>query len=102
MTCFFWFESTEVLKAAAKYRSNPNIQVKRHAVEALPRAIFTNWVQNILNTTQVTRNVIFLALLFIYRLKTLNPAVRGRPGSEYRLLTVALMLGNKCMCPKGA
>ncbi|KAF3770045.1 hypothetical protein M406DRAFT_354229 [Cryphonectria parasitica EP155] len=24
-----------------------------------------------------------------------NPSVRGRPGSEYRLLTVALMLGNK-------
>lgn len=48
-----------------------------------------------LSTTQVTQNVILLALLFIYRLKKLNPQVKGKPGSEYRLLTVALMLGNK-------
>jgi hypothetical protein len=43
----------------------------------------------------VAQNVVLLALLFIHRLKKLNPAVRGKPGSEYRLLTVALMLGNK-------
>ena len=33
--------------------------------------------------------------MFIYRLKSFNPTVKGKPGSEYRLLTVALMLGNK-------
>lgn len=43
----------------------------------------------------VAQNVVILALLFIYRLKKLNPIVKGKPGSEYRLLTVALMLGNK-------
>lgn len=52
-----------------------------------------------LSTTQVTQNVILLALMFVYRLKMTNPSVRGRPGSEYRLLTVALMLGNKCKFP---
>jgi len=54
------------------------------------------WVTTILSTTQVTQNVIILALLFIYRLKTQNTTVKGKLGSEYRLLTVALMLGNKC------
>lgn len=49
----------------------------------------------LLSTTQVTQNVILLALMFIYRLKSFNPTVKGKPGSEYRLLTVALMLGNK-------
>lgn len=49
----------------------------------------------ILSTTLVAQNVVLLALLFIYRLKKLNPSVKGKPGSEYRLLTVALMLGNK-------
>lgn len=39
--------------------------------------------------------MVLLALLFIRRLKNLNPTVKGKPGSEYRLLTVALMLGNK-------
>lgn len=43
----------------------------------------------------MAQNVVLLALLFIYRLKKLNPTVQGKPGSEYRLLTVALMLGNK-------
>lgn len=47
--------------------------------------------------TQVSQNVILLALMFIYRLKRLNPGVKGKVGSEFRLLTVALMLGNKCM-----
>ena len=49
-----------------------------------------------MTTTQVAQNVILLALMFIYRLKQINPSVKGKPGSEYRLLTVALMLGNKC------
>jgi hypothetical protein len=94
MTCLFWFESVEVIRAAKK------VQPRTEFIPALtsyarPEPGFTKWVSGILSTTQVTQNVIVLALLFIYRLKMANPAVRGRPGSEYRLLTVALMLGNK-------
>ena len=63
--------------------------------EALPATGFTKWVTTILSTTQVTQNVILLAMLFIHRLKMQNPTVQGKLGSEYRLLTVALMLGNK-------
>ncbi len=69
--------------------------VRRLTENALASAHFKKWVQSVLTTTQVTQNVILLALMFIYRLKVANPTVRGRPGSEYRLLTVALMLGNK-------
>ena len=64
--------------------------------EAKPTMGFRKWVTTILSTTQVSQNVIILALMFIYRLKKLNPTVKGKAGSEYRLLTVALMLGNKC------
>jgi hypothetical protein len=53
-------------------------------------------VHTVLSTTQVNENVVLLALMFIYRLKFANPTVKGQPGSEYRLLTIALMLGNKC------
>ena len=49
----------------------------------------------ILSTTQVGKNVILLALMFIYRLKKFNPGVSGKRGSEFRLLSIALMLGNK-------
>lgn len=64
---------------------------------AIPHPEFLAWVATVLNTTQVSLNVVLLALLFVHRLKKLNPAVQGRPGSQYRLFTVALMLGNKCM-----
>ena len=63
-----------------------------------PCPAYLKWVHSILSTTQVTQNVILLALLFVYRLKKTNPKVNGNPGSEYRLLTVALMLSNKCRC----
>ena len=64
--------------------------------DATPTTGFLKWVTTILSMTQVSQNVVLLALLFIHRLKKLNPAVKGKTGSEYRLLTIALMLGNKC------
>jgi len=67
--------------------------------EAIPTIGFQKWVTTILSTTQVSQNVILLALLFIYRLKKFNPGVRGKKGSEFRLMTIALMMGNKCMGP---
>ena len=77
----------------APYLSRPLPQL---SPDAVPSAGFKKWVTTVLSTTQVAQNVILLALLFIYRLKKLNPTVKGKAGSEYRLLTVALMLGNKC------
>lgn len=98
MTCLFWFESIEELKKAESIRSRqPNASIQRLPALAKPHEQFRKWVYNVLSTTQVTQNVILLALLFIYRLKMSTPQIKGRAGSEYRLLTVALMLGNKCM-----
>lgn len=95
VTCLFWFENSstlqQVLDAGSLHPTQPL------APDAIPTTGFRKWVTTILTTTQVAPNVILLALLFIYRLKNSNPKVKGRPGSEYRLLTVALMLGNKCM-----
>ncbi|KAJ5682369.1 hypothetical protein N7462_005534 [Penicillium macrosclerotiorum] len=91
MTCLFWFEKTPKLQS---------IEDRRHDVpclvaEAFPTYGFQKWVAAILSTTQVSQNVILLALLFIYRLKKFNAGVKGKKGSEFRLMTVALMLGNK-------
>lgn len=95
LTCLFWFETTDTLRKAEDWTPNSS-PIQRLARDAIPTGGFLKWVLTILSTTQVTPNVILLALLFIYRLKTLNPTVKGKAGSEYRLLTVALMLGNKC------
>ncbi|KAL5356838.1 cyclin-domain-containing protein [Aspergillus floccosus] len=91
MTCLFWFENTMKLKAIEE-RLNPPLFL---VPESIPSANFQKWVTNILSTTQVSQNVVLLALLFIYRLKETNASVRGKKGSEYRLMTIALMLGNK-------
>ncbi|THC92996.1 hypothetical protein EYZ11_007530 [Aspergillus tanneri] len=91
MTCLFWFESTAKLRAIEEHL-NPVLSL---VPEAIPSAGFQKWVTNILSTTQVSHNVILLALLFVYRLKKFNSGVRGKKGSEYRLVTIALMLGNK-------
>lgn len=94
MTCLFWFENSSTLKQVLDTNS-PQLPLQPLAPDAIPTTGFRKWVATILTTTQVAQNVILLALLFIYRLKNTNPTVKGKPGSEYRLLTVALMLGNK-------
>lgn len=94
ITCLFWFESSDLLQQvedSPAHLNPPRSLVK----DAMPTTGFRKWVTTILSTTLVAQNVVLLALLFVYRLKKLNPAVKGKPGSEYRLLTVALMLGNK-------
>ncbi|KAJ5985780.1 hypothetical protein N7499_007928 [Penicillium canescens] len=91
MTCLFWFEKTSKLQAIED-RQHP---VPSLVAEAMPTPGFQKWVATILSTTQVSQNVILLALLFIYRLKKFNSGVKGKKGSEFRLMTVALMLGNK-------
>ena len=101
ITCLFWFESAATLKRAEESPSLDGTVVKSLAPDAFPTMGFLKWVTTILSTTQVTQNVILLALLFIHRLKKFNPGVSGKKGSEYRLLTIALMLGNKCKVESG-
>lgn len=96
LAALFWFESIQVIEFAEKIRTiPPGAPIRRISESGRATRGFKRWVQSVLSTTQVTQNVILLALLFIYRLKMINPGVKGRQGSEYRLFTVALMLGNK-------
>lgn len=92
MTCLFWFESSAKLATIEGCRN----AYASLGPDAVPSAGFQKWVTSILSTTQVGQNVVMLALLFIYRLKKFNTGVRGKRGSEFRLMTIALMLGNKC------
>lgn len=91
MNCLFWFETTARLNAI----ENNQDPVQTLAPGVIPTLDFQNWVVTVLWTTQVSHNVILLGLMFIYRLKQSNSAIKGKSGSEFRLLTIALMLGNK-------
>jgi hypothetical protein len=92
VTCLFWFESFTTLKQVLDNNSS-QLPIQALVPDAIPKSKFRKWLTTVLGVTQVSQNVILLALLFIYRLKQNNPTVK--PGSEYRLLTVALMLSNK-------
>ncbi|KAL9125555.1 MAG: hypothetical protein Q9217_005254 [Psora testacea] len=95
ITCLFWFEASVTLTLVEDARYPLPTPTSPLVPEAMPTTGFRKWVTTILSMTQVSQNVILLALMFIYRLKKLNPGVKGKIGSEFRLLTVALMLGNK-------
>lgn len=96
VAALFWFESPQTFETAEKIRTlPPNAAIARLSANAVATSDFKKWVMNIVDATKITQNVALLALLYIYRLKMANPSVKGRPGSEFRLLTVALMLGNK-------
>lgn len=94
ITCLFWFESSDTLEYAESLPCG-TIPDRGLNPDAIPSIGFRKWVTTVLSTTQVGKNVILLALMFIHRLKKFNRSVSGKRGSEFRLLTIALMLGNK-------
>ncbi|KAJ9602948.1 hypothetical protein H2200_012728 [Cladophialophora chaetospira] len=94
ITSLFWFETSSTLQYAENLAEDAPVN-RALLPDALPSVGFRKWVTTIISTTQVGKNVILLALMFIYRLKRFNPSVSGKRGSEFRLLTIALMLGNK-------
>ena len=77
MNCLFWFETTARLNAI----ENNKDPVQTLALGAIPTLDFENWVVTVLSTTQVSCNIILLGLIFIYRLKQSNSAIKGKSGS---------------------
>lgn len=55
--------------------------------------ILTGGIIQILHATQLSESVVMLSLKFIAMLLQKHPHIQGAEGSEYRLFTVALMLG---------
>ncbi|WEW61704.1 hypothetical protein PRK78_007197 [Emydomyces testavorans] len=80
ITCLFWFANASKLKQIEDGASSPYYSTLPLDPESMPSIGFRKWMITILSTTQVSRNVVLLALLFIYRLKKFNPSVRGKRG----------------------
>ncbi|PWN53110.1 hypothetical protein IE53DRAFT_213407 [Violaceomyces palustris] len=66
-----------------------------NSLRLAPTPRFKTFVRDMLNTTQVSNSVVILALMYIHRLKSKHPELRGQEGSEFRLFVTALMLANK-------
>jgi hypothetical protein len=93
MVCFLWFEPTAIVDYAASFREHP--QLNALANDSVPSPDFVDFCSRVIKTTQVSKEVAILSLLFIHRLRVRNPGVEGKSGSQWRIFTIALMLGNK-------
>ncbi|KAK9461219.1 cyclin-domain-containing protein, partial [Lipomyces oligophaga] len=89
MSCLFWFTPSQTLVHCSSSSQLILLPV------CVPTPEFRAFVSAILSRTQVSRSVVALALLYIYRLKLKSPAIVGTPGSEYRIFTTGLVLANK-------
>src|SRR5271154_4207337 len=95
MVCLLWFEPISVLDYAG---SSPEpSQITPLADDSIPGHDFVDFCTRVIRTTAVSKEVALLGLLFIHRLRLRNPNVEGKSGSQWRIFTIALMLGNKIL-----
>ena len=115
MICYLWFSSSlgpsssrhrsaRARRAAAAAASSSSPSSPRyHSLSNSRTAVlqfsasrdFVQFMQKLLETTQVSQSVIVLSIYYIYRLKERNEFSVGQPGSEFRVAVVALMMANK-------
>jgi hypothetical protein len=94
MACFLWFEPWNVLEFVESYGEQAG-QLQPLADNTIPSTEFIDFCTQVIKTTAVSKEVALLGLLFIHRLRQKVPDVQGKSGSEWRIFTIALMLGNK-------
>lgn len=111
MVCYLWFSNTlgahksspHRVRSARRSRASHSppgppsglSDASTAALQFTPSSQFVNFMQKLLQTTQVSQSVIVLSLRYVYRLKEENHFTNGQPGSEFRVAVVALMMANK-------
>lgn len=97
MVCYLWFSpppsSTSPSLPSPPY--SPEIPAPTSALQLAPSPAFVQFMQKLLETTQVSQSVIVLSLHYIWRLKERNRFTTGLQGSEFRIAVSALMMANK-------
>ncbi|KAH7925695.1 hypothetical protein BV22DRAFT_1088581 [Leucogyrophana mollusca] len=104
MICYLWFSSSLSSTARRLVASSqqtpsppysPEIPAATSALQFAASPTFVQFMQKLLETTQVSQSVIVLSLHYIFRLKERNRFTAGLPGSEFRIAVAALMMANK-------
>lgn len=111
MVCYLWFSNTLGAHKSSPHHVRPGRRTRTShspsdppsglsdastaALQFAPSTQFVNFMQKLLQTTQVSQSVIVLSLRYVYRLKEENHFTNGQPGSEFRVAVVALMMANK-------
>ncbi|KAA1468359.1 hypothetical protein DENSPDRAFT_833625 [Dentipellis sp. KUC8613] len=102
MICYLWFSrSSSTPSPTTRLNHSPPLTYFPHRnpktawLQFSVSSVFVQFMQKLLETTQVSQSVIVLSLHYIYRLKTHNAVTIPCPGSEFRVAVAGLMLANK-------
>jgi hypothetical protein len=97
MVCYLWF-ATNATSSPRRRHPPYFVPESNSSTASLQFSVSPNFVQfmqKVLETTQVSQSVIVLSLHYIYRLKERNRLTNGESGSEFRVAVAALMMANK-------
>ncbi|KAK0475158.1 cyclin-domain-containing protein [Armillaria novae-zelandiae] len=89
MICYLWFASSP---PTSPFLNRP---AAASNLQLVATPTFVQFMQKLLETTQVSHSVIVLSLHYIYRLKDRNNGTPAQAGSEFRIAVAALMMANK-------
>ncbi|TFK48047.1 hypothetical protein OE88DRAFT_1665098 [Heliocybe sulcata] len=110
MICYLWFANNSAPASKSSLGSTrardhspcassppyiPQSNPQTASLQLVASPAFVNFMQKLLETTQVSQSVIVLSLHYIYRLKERNRFTNGQQGSEFRVAVAALMMANK-------
>jgi hypothetical protein len=99
MICYLWFSTSSPEQSyptpnnSPPYLHRPSSSTSTLQLVATPT--FVQFMQKLLETTQVSQSVIVLSLHYIYRLKERNRFTPAQSGSEFRIAVAGLMMANK-------
>lgn len=100
MICYLWFASSPPAEESYPSPTNsppflPRLSAHTTSLQLTASPTFVQFMQKLLETTQVSQSVIVLSLHYIYRLKDRNRTTPAQSGSEFRIAVAALMMANK-------
>lgn len=99
MICYLWFSTSSPEQSYPSPNSSPPLlrrpSSSTSTLQLVATPTFVQFMQKLLETTQVSQSVIVLSLHYIYRLKDRNRFTPAQPGSEFRIAVAGLMMANK-------
>ena len=98
MICYLWFATSPPERQQSSSNGSPPLFARGSSPSTLQLVATPNFVQfmqKLLETTQVSQSVMVLSLHYIHRLKERNRFTPAQSGSEFRIAVAGLMMANK-------
>jgi len=98
MICYLWFATSPPERSQPSSSGSPPLFTRGSSPSTLQLVATPNFVQfmqKLLETTQVSQSVMVLSLHYIHRLKERNRFTPAQSGSEFRIAVAGLMMANK-------